>query len=784
MAGILVAVEVPSPWVNKASPTITKLSQLPNGIPPSTNNFDCNSTTTRLYGTTSMQSDCVVQTPFGLMGNYSVFTGTSESIPVVAPFKHRTVRPIPNQSLTYILTQEPLIGQYMRFYKDFRRYMKPAPDKINKSYKFVLTAEPDMVLGDSSGRPLAVNFSAMAFSKNGNWMVADLPGYGFVRLNLATFNMVTFRSSMNSPGDTRTRAAQLSISNDGRYAAIHPALSTEFHVYDINSCAEVSVDQAATCQFRDYSMALRETLPTLKSMYQVRFMNENQLSFSATYDYVGPGNYKVAQYAFTAPGITPGGIEYLGMGDSFASGQGAFNYVSGTDTDNNACHLSSLSYPILLSQLLFDSGKSVACSGAKSRDVTESSVEYRGQSKDRIKKEDRKNIEFILSNYSPGYLAQNDFLERHNPQAITLSIGGNDIGFSDIVKQCVMPKLRDTTCYSTYEEQQELKERILKVGDKLRATYRTVSSPGRKVYVIGYPQLVAEGSNCAANVHLDDKEIKLFIDLTNLLNQVVKQAADSSGAQFVDVSDAFYGHRMCEAKSSRVAVNGFTLGDDAGIKNYRFIGAESYHPNALGHELLLRAILGKTNNMRGAALPSVDVPADVGLPYADAPKSGKPLQVSASDDELAKDTVFRGSEIDINVSPQVALLKPSAPFSVRLGDDNILSSVNTDENGYLTGRINLPDTISCGYYTLHVTGPNILGQTTDISKVVYVDSGSGDCDNDGVADTAQPCGPISVSGIDEDSDGIDDACDPRIILEPVEPQYRAYLTGSTILIRR
>ncbi len=44
-------------------------------------------------------------------------------------------------------------------------------------------------------------------------------------------------------------------------------------------------------------------------------------------------------------------------------------------------------------------------------------------------------------------------------------------------------------------------------------------------------------------------------------------------------------------------MNGFTIGQEGGIGPIHFIGQESYHPNALGHQLMANAILTKTNNL-------------------------------------------------------------------------------------------------------------------------------------------------------------------------------------------
>jgi lysophospholipase L1-like esterase len=519
-------------------------------------------------------------------------------------------------------------------------------------------------------------------------------------------------------------------------------------------------------------------VPSLNNIFQVRFLSEYRLSFAATYDYLNGSNFKSQQYILTAPGINSAGIEYLGMGDSFASGQGAFNYISGTDTSVNTCHLSSLSYPFLLSSSLFDSGHSVACSGAKTRDIIELSDAYEGQVKDEFIKENRKNIGEIIQSYMPGYLVQNDFVDEHNPEAVTLSIGGNDIGFADIVKQCVMPKLKNTTCFPTYEDQQELVKRITGVENKLQTTYKTISGTGRRVYVIGYPQIVAENGNCAANVHLDDKEIKLFVGLTDMLNQIIERAAIKTGVTYVDVSDAFVGHRMCETKSSGVAVNGFTVGNDDGLTKFKFIGAESYHPNALGHELLKQAILGKTNNLKApsSGLANSTVPDVLGtLPLSGAVRTGRPVYTTIAGSRLFPDTVTAGSPPHMIIDTETALLKPLSPVTLRVDENTIPSVLSSDLSGNLSASISVPGDISCGYHTVHAFGSNLLNQPVDISKVVYFENQNGDCEG-----AVSPCGPVLALGQDSDRDGIDDACDAHIADPPAAANYTVYLTSSSI----
>jgi len=113
-------------------------------------------------------------------------------------------------------------------------------------------------------------------------------------------------------------------------------------------------------------------------------------------------------------------------------------------------------------------------------------------------------------------------------------------------------------------------------------------------------------------------------DLIDYLNLVISQAAAKAGVRYVDVSHAFDGHRMCEAISSQVAVNGFTAGTDGGVGPIKFVGTESYHPNALGHQLLANTIRTQTNNFQTLCQSPT-------LPY-----SRQPYHASLEDAQSAK----------------------------------------------------------------------------------------------------------------------------------------------------
>ncbi len=796
-ARVLFAADSTSPWNSSGDPSLTALSSLPDNILPATSNTDCQNMTTRYAGTNTMQEVCAIEMPLGLIADQGiVFAGTSEAIAVVPPPHFFSLGAISGQPMVYTYSSSPVYGLYMHFYRNIYSALSSKPEMVNGRLQYTLTKNPDFGLSDSAGKLRPMNPKALAFSANGSWMVVDLPYQGLVRYNTATFEMLPFGPSIESRNDFSTQKAHLAVSNDGRYVTVKQDRYASMHVYDLSTCqnAVLPVDPLSPkCQSRDYSQYLQSRIPNLRFVLRPRFINQNQLSFIAVYDVLSASSMKSKNYVMTAPGQNPTGMTYLGMGDSFASGQGAFNYVAGTDTDNNTCHQSSLSYPHLLSGTLFAGGKSVACSGAVTDDISELSNNYEGQVADQIPKLRRSisDIQQYLSSFTPGYLAQSEFVDTYRPEVISLSVGGNDIGFSDIIKRCVSPVTTEPSCYSTFEDQVELYRAINNTFDSLVRTYKTVHRPGKRVYIVGYPQIALPGGNCAANVHLDAREIELSVNIIDHLNGVIAAAARKAGVYYVDVSQALAGHRMCENVSREVAVNGFTIGSDEGIGSVRFIGSESYHPNAFGHTLLERSLRATTDNLT-SPMPPADpaaVPPQIPETHLGSllPRAGREILRTVPAGRITDDVLVIGQSHPLKITNTTALLKPATTYRVELHSTPLsLESATTSLDGRITSNLTIPAGTPAGFHTLHIFGPNMLGQSIDIYKTVYVAASAEDYDGNGRMNNDDACLVLPASGIDYDRDGVDDACDP-LITEPSEDAGRSFtvsLTGNSLRLTR
>jgi lysophospholipase L1-like esterase len=154
---------------------------------------------------------------------------------------------------------------------------------------------------------------------------------------------------------------------------------------------------------------------------------------------------------------------------------------------------------------------------------------------------------------------------------VTISIGGNDIGFAPTMTECVIGQLPcDRLEPEVTAALAALGPRLATVLDELRAR-----APAARLVVVGYPHLVADPDlagyqTCAGVTAPEARWLRAkAVDLA----AVVRSAAEAAGALYVDSLAAFAGHEACTAEPWMA---GLTL---SGIDG-------SFHPNAAGHQRL------------------------------------------------------------------------------------------------------------------------------------------------------------------------------------------------------
>jgi lysophospholipase L1-like esterase len=156
---------------------------------------------------------------------------------------------------------------------------------------------------------------------------------------------------------------------------------------------------------------------------------------------------------------------------------------------------------------------------------------------------------------------------------VTMTIGGNDIGFASLIQQCTL-----SDCSAALDSTRIGLESTL--GSKLDSVFDTVKSHaalGATIVVLGYPH-VFSGAGCLGTLGISSTEESKANQLSDALDAVLASHAQTDGVTYKSAIAAFTGHAVC---SSSAWLNGLNL----------FNTTESYHPNKAGHSSGYLALL-------------------------------------------------------------------------------------------------------------------------------------------------------------------------------------------------
>jgi lysophospholipase L1-like esterase len=262
-----------------------------------------------------------------------------------------------------------------------------------------------------------------------------------------------------------------------------------------------------------------------------------------------------------------GSERLLALGDSFSSGQGAGSYDPDTNGDGNTCFRSPLAWPQQLARRLdLAALPSLACSGAVGRDVQSG----------------RPGGELERRSAQIGRIAG-------DPGVVTITIGGNDVGFAGVLKDCLL-----ANCVTKYRRPSGdlLEARIAALGERLPALYGEIraAAPRARVVVAGYPRLFpdrdrwAAAGGCLMRKRISGDEVDYLNALTPALNAAIADAAKRAGVDFVDVTEAFAGGELqCKGETARSTYL-------QPLQDAITLIPASFHPNAAGHERLAAVV--------------------------------------------------------------------------------------------------------------------------------------------------------------------------------------------------
>jgi lysophospholipase L1-like esterase len=172
-------------------------------------------------------------------------------------------------------------------------------------------------------------------------------------------------------------------------------------------------------------------------------------------------------------------------------------------------------------------------------------------------------------------------------KVVTLQIGGNDIGFSGIVKNCATLDPFSAGCKGDYlvGGRDLLAERIAATAPKIDAVLAEVHkrAPQAKVFVVGYPTILPEtGSGCWPTVPILGSDVTYLRTVAKGLNSMLKSRALAAGDRYVDIATPSIGHDMCSSSKWVEAIVPTSA-------------AAPVHPNATGMRNFGNVVAGAIN---------------------------------------------------------------------------------------------------------------------------------------------------------------------------------------------
>lgn len=236
----------------------------------------------------------------------------------------------------------------------------------------------------------------------------------------------------------------------------------------------------------------------------------------------------ISALAFATPAVAST-VNYVALGDSYSSGLGAGNYIS----SSGSCDQSTNAYSALWDRANSPASyTSVACAGATTSTVLSSQIS-------------------ALSSATT---------------LVSITIGGNDVGFSSVMETCVLEFT--SSCVSAINSAEaKMSSSLPGELDNVLAAI-SAAAPSARVVVLDYPELydLSKSSTCIGLSTTDRTDLNQAADE---LDAQVQAAAGRHGDVFADVRSAFSGHQICDSSSWLHSVNLLDI-------------SESYHPTAAG----------------------------------------------------------------------------------------------------------------------------------------------------------------------------------------------------------
>lgn len=280
----------------------------------------------------------------------------------------------------------------------------------------------------------------------------------------------------------------------------------------------------------------------------------------------------------------------VALGDSYLSGEGARQFIDGTDSAGlNECRRARTAWPVLVADRApFDGLVFLACSGAKTYNLRTSAI-------DRFAPAPLAQYPRSEGTQLQTYRSRFAALVR-NPPLVVLSLGGNDAGFATIGLTCLAPG----NCDDPIPHGLFSKGNLERVGNRLRQAYAQVRAtfPDSPVVVIPYPDPIDAADAPCPQAPLERGDVRFVRNLLGALDDLITRVARTEyGFYVADPMRTVLAQRhlqLCDPENhGRAGINFVSARSVGGVSGNRFNPITwkhgSLHPNERGHAALARS---------------------------------------------------------------------------------------------------------------------------------------------------------------------------------------------------
>jgi hypothetical protein len=224
------------------------------------------------------------------------------------------------------------------------------------------------------------------------------------------------------------------------------------------------------------------------------------------------------------PAPPPAAADYVALGDSYTAGPliplqiQPFGCLK---SNNNYAHIAQR-------RLAFAEFRDPSCSGAETEDMTQP--------------------QGVTPGPNP---PQFDSLQP-DTELVTITIGGNDVGFSSIAEDCFTFQRTGSPCRDRYvvNGRDEISERIKATAPKVAAVFQGIHerSPQARAYVLTYAAIFPERGTfgCWPQMPVADGDIAYLREKQKELNAMLVEQAGLNGVGVIDWYRASIGHDACK----------------------------------------------------------------------------------------------------------------------------------------------------------------------------------------------------------------------------------------------